>query len=177
MTDANLTQGWHDLLFGVRRSVRYHTRRRRFFDRFHTLASALAVLFGSATVYALFRQWDPRVAAACAVGVTATSTFDLVVGSATVARLHADLVRRFLELEKSLVMHTQSPERLRELTAERLTIEADEPPVLHNLNIICHNELVRAAAHGDQHLVPLGYPARLLAHVFDLGSHTIRPTR
>ena len=42
---------WH-LLFGVRRSVRYHDRRRGFYESFHTVVVFLSVIGGSATIAA-----------------------------------------------------------------------------------------------------------------------------
>jgi len=61
----------HNLLFGVRRSIRYHARRRSFFDRYDLFTNAVAVIFGSATIYAVFssinKEW--AVAAAAVIGV------------------------------------------------------------------------------------------------------------
>ena len=43
----------HNLLRGVRRSIRYHNRRRRFFDGFDKFAKILSVIGGSAAIAAV----------------------------------------------------------------------------------------------------------------------------
>ena len=46
----------HNLLFSVRRSVRYHNRRILFYDHLHKLAISLALLSSSATVVAVLSR-------------------------------------------------------------------------------------------------------------------------
>lgn len=57
---------WHNLLFGVRKSIRYHVRRRRFFENWNTVTMAVALIFSSAAVasilggLAMASGWRPR---------------------------------------------------------------------------------------------------------------------
>lgn len=53
MAEATLRNRWYSLLFGVRRSIRYHMQRVRFFDGLNTCATALSLLFGSAMILAI----------------------------------------------------------------------------------------------------------------------------
>ena len=63
------------------------------------------------------------------------------------ACLHADLYRRFIDLECQLVAGP-SAELVKSVTERRLAIEATEPPVLKVLDTLMHNELKRA--NGDK---------------------------
>ena len=47
---ADTTSAVWSLLFGVRRSVRYHMRRQRFFDRLDQVAALASLVAGSSTV-------------------------------------------------------------------------------------------------------------------------------
>ena len=164
----DLEDRWHDLLFGVRRSVRYHMRRQQFFERWHTVTSAVSVIFGSATVVLLLSKMGTAWVAATAVVVTFFSAIDLVVGTSRAARSHNDLARRFIDLEKSVTGVDQpSEDAYRAFVARRLSIEADEPPVLRNLDILCHNELLRAMGYPSDHNAALGTAQRALAQFFD----------
>lgn len=53
--DSKIREKLHELLFGVRRSVRYHVKRQQFFDRLNGLTSFFNVVFGSAAVVALIK--------------------------------------------------------------------------------------------------------------------------
>ena len=160
----------HDLLFGVRRSVRYHVRRRMFFDRLNLFASAVSVVFGSAAMAALLGELGRGWVAAAAGVVTVVSAVNLVVGAARMARLHADLARRFIELDKRIVtLGAAAAEQMPEWQAARLTIEAEEPPVLRVLDTLCHNELMRAMGYPASQWIRVAWHQRLLAQFVDVG--------
>jgi len=166
----------HNLLFGVRRSVRYHNRRRNYYDRFNLMVNAVSVIMGSATVYGVLHPSGSNgsIALIPAFIVTVLSAFNLVIGSARQARLHSDLAKRFIALEKKMVV-VEIPEQseLNTWTQERLDIEMDEPPVLHVLNTICHNEVARSMGYGKEYLVKIGFCQRMLSPVFDIGEHSL----
>lgn len=161
----------HDLLFGVRRSVRYHVRRRAWFDGWHTLTAALALVFSSATVMALFKNAESAALAAGAL-VTLLTALDLVIGFAAKARLHHDLARGFIELERDMVL-AGATASVADFTARRLQLESGEPPVLRVLDVMCHNELVRAMGCPASEQKPIGFWQRLFAPAFDLQAHTL----
>lgn len=166
-----------DLLFGVRRSVRYHNRRRMFFDRLNTLSQALSVIFGSATMYAVLTDLGRGYAVTAAALVTAFSTINLVVGSTAMARLHHDLARRFIALEKSMVMVPRPGEAdISSWTQARLDIEMDEPPPLRVLDSICHNELMQTMGYPRERWLRIGWFQRLVAQIFDFRERTVRKT-
>ena len=66
MTELELNP--HALLFDVRRSIRYHTWRRRFFDGRYRVTTAVAIILGSASVVTVLTQFDPIYPALESVG-------------------------------------------------------------------------------------------------------------
>ena len=67
-TKVKFADRWDDMLFGVRRSIRYHQRRRAFFDRLDQFSNMLSVIFGSAAIYGVLEKnafvgnvnWDKK---------------------------------------------------------------------------------------------------------------------
>jgi len=174
MTADALANDWYGLQFDVRRSIRYHQRRRRFFDGVDTLANMLSVIFGSAVIYGILAANFQALALASAALVTVVATINLVVGSNRKAWLHADLARRFVELERQLLAEPDA-QALRQARAVRLAIEADEPPILRVLDSLCHNEVLRAQGQDTHSVGPISGWQRLLAHVFDWQAQRIGP--
>ena len=120
----------HSLLFGVQRSIRYHNRRRHFFNTLH---------------------------------------------QRTKERLHTNLSQRFIGLEQDITL-TKDPteEDLHVWGAWRLYIEADEPPVLRVLDILCHNELVLAMGYPRSELYVVPWWKRLLAPFVSISCESIK---
>ena len=176
MTAEECLDKWHDLLFGVRRSVRYHMRRRGVFERVGTIKNALNLVFGSVTIYGVLSHFGPEIPVATAALVSILSALDLVIGSARMARLYHDLARRFIELERRMEMEgveAVDARRIADWTRERLAIEAEEPPVLRVLDTLCYNELARAMGYGQKHQAKVGFFQRLFAQVYDVRQDTL----
>lgn len=163
----DMQQRWKDLLFGVRRSVLYHRHRQRHFDNMNRWKTAITLLSGSAAMVTLQTQLHealPRLPFVASALVTVISTAELVLGTTAKARLHADLARRFLELERdmALVEHPTTAD-LQRYTTDRLLIEADEPPILRMLDVLCHNELMRAEGYEWDDVIYVPWYQRLQA--------------
>lgn len=156
MTKPRVVDRYSSLLWGVRRSVRYHDRRHGFFEHFHAIVIFFAVVGGSATFAAfgtaIGESMPIELRLLPAALVTVLSAADLVVGSMRKAWLHADLKRRFIEIERDLLRAgADLPDSvLVELETRRLDIETDEPPVLKVLDTICYNELLRAEGYSQE---------------------------
>lgn len=172
---AETADGHWSLLFGVRRSVRYHVRREQFFDRAHHVGMFITAFSGSATIATLLAGHSALVTAAAAATAIA-GALDMVFGLARKARRHNNLAREFIALERDLVRAGEElpPPRLRELETARLDIEAREPPVLRVLDTMCHDELVTALGIEDGHRSNLGWWQRWPAHFVDVGAHRLR---
>ena len=178
---TNLEQQYDDLLFGVRRSIRYHRRRQGFFESCHTWTMAIMVLSGSATIAvfasSLNNAWPMWMQLTPSVLVTVFATFDLVIGFTRRALLYADLARRFGDLEQRMEAERTNPtdEALGKLTVQRLGIEMAEPPVLRVLDTICHNDLMRAMGYksDSEEYRKVNFLQWLFAHVFDFRQHRL----
>lgn len=158
--------------FSIQRSIRYHHRRRAFFDRCATVSDTLAVIFGSATIFALLNQVSDILTAVFAATVTVSSAVNLVVGSSRMARQHHDLARRFIDIEKQMATTDPAGEDdYRRWVALRLTVETDEPPALRVLDTICHNDVIRAMGLDPAHLIPIQPWQRRLAQFVDFRDH------
>ena len=167
--------GHWSLLFGVRRSIRYHLRRERFLDGAHNLGALVTAISGSAAVASLLGRLDPALVTAAVTVTAVAGAAELVFRTAKTARLHNELAREFIALEKELVLAGEGlPEpRLHELQASRLDIEAREPPPLRVLDTLCHNELLRAMGYPPEQQVRVGFWQRAFAQLFDLREHRL----
>ena len=170
MTAATLDRDYRGQLFGVRRSVRYHLRRRGFFERVRG-----AAILGIAASAMAALGWAPVAAAA----ILALALLGLAADSTRKARRHGDLARRFIALERRLVEIGAAPTRaaLVESIRERLDIEADEPPIRRILDTLCHNELWRAMGYPESEMVPVSFLQRLFANYFDFRFDAAVPSR
>lgn len=174
--EENVSIATHNLLFGVRKSVRYHTRRRMFFDSLYKWSQVLALLSGSATVAVISSTYsDGRLAIFLAGAVAVFSALNLVFGFAGSGRIYNDLAQKFIALEKKIILEPDpSVDVLSAFTAERLDIEASEPPILRVLDMICHNELCRAMGCGEEEMAKISLLQRWCSQFFDLMDHKVR---
>ena len=166
-------------MFGVRRSVRYHMRRAAFFDQWGQVTSGLNVLFGSTAIASALGALgaDRAMVLSVAAGavITIVSTFDLIIGSSRVAREHSDLAKRFIALEATMsAVESPSSKWCAEFEARRLSIEADERPIMRTLDVLCHNELAHALGHGEEATYRIGWIKRRLAQFVDFDTGGLR---
>jgi len=146
-----------------------------FFDRVHKFSTFFAALSGTATFASVLAKAGPNWTLLFAFMVAVFSVIDLVIGTAQAARLHDDLSKRFIILEKKIVIsNDDSNESISRLTSERLDIEADEPPPLKVLDSICHNELLRAMGYDESEFLKIKRYQRWFAQFWDIGEHLIK---
>lgn len=174
METDHLDDRTYALLFGVRRSVRYHHNRERFYRRWNTLTLVFVLLSSSAAVTAFFAALPQQYAwvpAGLAAFAALASAIDIAFATGQKALQHADLARRFIWLEKKFAKNRNlSDSEFEKLTIERLDIEAAEPPNLRLLDALCHFELLRALGDETVHpAIPLW--RRIAAHIFSQGSY------
>lgn len=170
---TEIEERYSDLLFGVRRSVRYHRRRERFLDAIAKAVKVITAGAGAATVLSLVAE-GPDWLIETAAGTTAVfSVLDIVFAFDRTARTHSSLASDFLGLEQDLLRADQGALALSELVdleARRLTIESREPPHLRALNLMCHNELVKAMGKSTRHYVDIPWYQRGLAQLVDINT-------
>lgn len=173
----NLTNEYEGLLFDLRRSVRYHNRRRAFFDRLDQMTNVFSLVFGSSAIYGVLSKAgnNDNWAMLSAAVVTIFSALNLVVGSSRRAREHFDFARKFFELEQKLISIPEVSEMvLREITVERLSIEKDEPPVLRVLDSICYNDQLLSMDYPPDQMVVIGFWQRQLSQFMDFRADKLR---
>ena len=153
----------YKLLFGVRRSVRYHSYRRQHYISTQSLISFLILLLASGSVLNLFVGiMNAELFGSLApVGITVLASISLAYGPTAKASLHFDLYRRFITLEREFLRADLNADVLDELEDRRLEIEMDEPPTYQALNRHCHNELLKSEGRYEL-LEDLGFRHRLL---------------
>ena len=178
MTDSPVVSAAWPLLFGVRRSVRYHIRRQRFFDRLERIGALASLAAGSSTVVALLASVDERLVLAAAAATAAAGASAVIFTPGLRARQHNDLAREFISLEQDRVRAGEvTPERLAELMARRLKIEAAEPPILRVLDAMCHNELLTAQGGDEGQRASVTRLQRWLANWADFRADRLRKLR
>ncbi len=178
MTDTAEAREYRDLLFNVRRSARYHSHRQRHYDGLNQFVLFLALILSSASIAAFATEvgqmWGTWVQLLPSALVTVSAGLNLVVGAARKARLHADFVREYTNLERRLVAPDgKTPEAVAGVTDSMLEIESSEPPILRVLDTICYNELQRAMGYDWKDQIPVGPFQRLCSRFFDVRAHTL----
>ncbi len=167
---------WHEQLFAVRRSVRYHARRSQFFDHIDKVVKIMTAVSGVGTITTLLAStlgtgWTTGFAATVAF----LSSVDLIVGFSKCGKLHVDLARRFIDLEREFARCGQDPDEadLMRMIERRLEIEKDEPAILRVLDTMCHNELMLATGYPGSERVKLSWLQRALAQICDVSPHRL----
>lgn len=145
----DLDDSSYGLIFGVRRSIRYHDRRRAWFEAWHNLTLTLSFFGSSAAAAALFGQWSAEFFW-FPVAVALLLAADLVIGFSRKATLHHLLGRSFADLERSIPLRSLTREEYRWFMSQRLKIEEDEPPVKRLLDALCHYALLRSLGGTEQ---------------------------
>ena len=172
----------HDkLITDVRRSVRYHMRRRRFHEWRNHATNAVSTVSGSAIIAVLWAAYtlqnpQPIILSIVIAGlVTTISVLDLISSTATMARLHSDLARRFIQLEQQLmVMEGPTESDIKKAQSERLEIELDEPPIYRVVDLICHNEVILAYGRDKGHIVQIPRRMRITANFINWDTEKLK---
>lgn len=167
--ESAIPEGWEErwsLLWRVRVSAFYHSKRERFLDGVDRAAKAASAL-GGAAAFGWLKN-EPGVGMAFAAVITLISTLSLVYGPSTKARRHAELAKDFKRLEADIVTcgNSLSQDKVAAFEARLALLESGEPASLGALVTQCHNEL--AFALGKPELVtPLPFWQRMFKNWFD----------
>lgn len=154
-----MEEAWN-LRFSVDRSMRYHARRRAFYDWMHKLAMLSIIVLGSAAV----ARYDAQIAGFL---VAVVGALDLVFAPSVKAREHDFLRRRFSDLMSQIVTCAQpTQETLNKWKTERLAIESDEPPIYWAVEASCYNETSEAYGKHQEAHVKLRWYHLLLMNVW-----------
>ncbi len=130
-----------ELLFSVRRSFHYHEHRERFFTLLHNMVNLTWIICGTLAVWKLMES-DTQIYLVAVP--TIASVIDIIIGFASKISVHKVLKQRYLQLETEIVSDPDNQKYV-DFHRKRRVIESDEPPKLHALDVLCHNEVVRAS--------------------------------
>lgn len=175
MDQGTLESKWEGLLFDIRRSVRYHNRRRAFYDRLDQFTNVISLIFGSTAIYSVLGEHNKIWAVLSGAVVSIFAAINLVIGSSQRSRNHFDLSKSFVDLESKMIKEpVPSEQLLREVTSLRLSVEKDEPPVLRVLDSICYNEQLLAMDYPVNQMIKISFCQNLFAQFFDWRASTLR---
>ena len=149
---ATAQKRYDEELFHVRRSVKYHDHRRRFFENVLNVSLFLAFVGGPVFVLlSITLQTDHKEASDWIkyTPILFTSVFTgvaLVAKVGTKSNLHNELKVEFIRLRQDMERgrETMQDSDVSEWTAQRLAIETREPPINRVVDAICHNEVVQS---------------------------------
>jgi len=165
MHQNQMNETQHAMLMDIRRSIRYHDRRRAFFETMHRLTSVLTILLAGSVLFDIAK---PGVTAEWLVFISLCgallAAFDMVISYSNHANMHRTLKVRFANLEILILTGGGTDEEWDGYQKERLLIECDEPPIYRALDTLCHNEL--AASLGNKDIYPVSFIQRLTCQVF-----------
>lgn len=141
----NLSDEQYGLLFDVRRSIRYHDRRRAFYELCHHVTSLLTILMAGSVLFDLAKSgetawWLQFFSILAAL----FATLDMVIGYSKRAGSHSSLRERFANLEIDMISGTMEDIVWSKYQRDRLLIEKDEPAIYKVLDLLCRNELLEA---------------------------------
>lgn len=167
MQISQLSNEQYGLLFDVRRSIRYHDRRRSFFEFMHRITAVLTILMAGSI---LFEIGKTGATASWLIGLSIIAALlaalDMVVGYASKADLHRSLKVRFSKLEMAIIISSDNSAEWDSFHNERLLIEQDEPPIYRALDTLCHNEVVLALGLGQGELYKVNAFHKATRHIF-----------
>jgi len=128
------------LRFSIEKSLRYHQRRRAFFESVHRSLMFAVILLGSAGASAIF-----GASAWLAFAAALAGAIDLVWSPGSRARDHIVLHQKFSALMMEIT-RAAAPDAaaVADLRARRIEIEMGEPPIYWALEKDCHNEVCYA---------------------------------
>jgi len=136
--------------------LRYHAKRRRFFENFSNFIKVSVVFTGSSAFMAVLGN-KTDIALVATFLISILSALNLVFDFSKRALVHADLRKRFSELLKEIIIKEPTEENLKTWEAEKVLIEIDEPTALKVLDIHCHNEEAVALGYGSEDIYKLGW--------------------
>lgn len=161
------------LQFNLGRSIRYHSRRRKFFDFWDKFTTFCSLVFSSTATYGVLST-NGKITLISGAFVTIFSSLSLVIGFSNKARDHFDFVKQYSLLERMSIKEVLSEKLLKQITDEKLSIESTEPPVLRVLNEMCWNEEAKAQGIKPEKWRKIKWYQRLFSSFFDIVPESIK---
>lgn len=154
--------------FRIGRSMRYHAKRRDFFQNLRELNIWFIAIGSGGTALSSFLVAQGISTQALGVLVFLLATTDKTLGFGKKAQRYDRLHALFSDLNAKIIQ-TKNPteENWRGWVAKCVAIEKSEPSPIAVLNIVCRNEEVLSRGHPEL-IIPLRWWQRLFAQVISL---------
>lgn len=157
---------YHSVDFISSVAMRYHAKRRSFFEFVSKAGTALSLALGTASVASLFAA-APDVAKYASAAIAVVSGLNLAFGTADAGRKHGELFRRWADLRAEIVkVDPNDPVAVSDLEVKRAKIDGESPGQLEALSVISENEEKEVRQRGT--LYRVGWLQRALAQLFTL---------
>lgn len=156
-------EAFDDLMFHVDVSIRYHTRRRRFYENGQQVALFTGLMFALGTVHELMELIPAHLRILLGVAGAVVIVLSIIARAGAKASEHNDLKRRFIELQTEMERGRGSAteDHVKEWVAQRLSIQTDEPPINRVTHAFAYNELVRSKGMKNPRYVTIRWYHRL----------------
>ncbi len=140
----------HELTCRIRRSIRYHRTRERFFRRWASAIAFISLVSGFSIVAAILAEVQGYFALTAGAVVAFTQAAEMAFGISAKASTHNGLAVEFAALEAAMARVPDHDEAAcRRFLEDTLRIEMREPPIKRYLDLICHNQVARAMGSDD----------------------------
>lgn len=166
--------------FDVEVAIRYHDRRRGFFDTAHRTVLALNVFVATAIVSQLSVQLglQPYVQNAGLALVALVNILDLVVGFSERARVHDAFFKSYYALDKEMASTNKdvadSADLYRKWLSQFMDIGKDEGVIYKALYALCQNEAA-GVWKLETGFSRVGFVRSLLAHFLPMSNANFPP--
>jgi hypothetical protein len=140
MAEADVLDRADGLDIDAGKCRRYHDYQRSYWSGLDYWRKGMSVVFGTGTFVAALKGW-PELTLILSSVLAVFTAADLVLGFSARARNHDALYRKYSELGVKIILAANPTDAdVREWEAERLRIEADEPPAKDWLERRCARE-------------------------------------
>ena len=159
-----------DVQFGVQKSYRYHIARQKHYEFLVRITSFAIIVLTACSGIAII-EWPEQISRwyglFAPVLVIVLSVFEIVNNTSAMATTHKLLAHQFNQLDIKMVASDRTDDSTASLfQVHRQEIETAEPPDLHVLNVVIHNELCQAIGNTED-LYHIGVLRKVLRQWID----------
>jgi uncharacterized membrane protein YuzA (DUF378 family) len=163
----SLEERWYELDFAVSRSLRYHAKRRRFFETCLQIVRVIIAVAGAGTVAAVFGE-SAKITITFGIIVGIAASIDLVFEFARRTMTYDHLYRCFADLYAEIAESDQNSEaQYKKMLSKRRLIEREEPTAYDVLSVVVSNEVLESRGYDFKYKV--GYWQGVFAQFGDFG--------
>lgn len=156
------------LEFLISKSIRYHAKKRRFFELLQRVSQTVILAGGSSAFSSIIAKNNSFSLYAAGI-VALFGLMDYTFDFSGKVRLHNDLYRRLIDLAVQLMkLEKLDKTSISYIRSERYLIGADSPTVGRVLDVLCHNEEVIARGLPRNEMYYIWPHQKFFSMLFDL---------